>query len=235
MSGKETSQDRDRELIQKAFRSRTGTTETILASQLIRANAATDGIKKVKILCEAALLAASTDKKAKIDTSTIEDLYVVACAFSAAIKQGKDGMMIPFGFPESPENHKRFIESWQKIKWRFWIMKCRLAQKITVPNFEVYLNQEKAWKKQKETNDYVLREFKKLPDHEQFFDVTASGALTIASFLAMQNEFITYALNKLIPAQISVSKIVSPSAYREAYSLYNKEEDEDLKHENHLE
>ncbi len=129
--------------------SRMGCKEQIISSLLIRANLAGDGIKKVKLICEAAML--TEDKEKKIDQDMILDLYTVASSLETFIKNKNGGITISWSFPQTEENYVKFLEPWHKIKLSYYPLFTSMAYKILVPTDNSFSSPSEIYQQQKKS------------------------------------------------------------------------------------
>ena len=192
-----------------------GAKEQIISSLLVRANLASDGRKKVKLICEAAMLV--EDKENKIEKSLIEDLYMVANSLEAATKDKWNGVTIPWSFPTTEENFIKLIKPWNKIKLSYFLALTPTARNIINPWEFNYIDSNA----RQQVENAVYKKMKELAEHERFFEVTG-GALPESSLLALKNEFVQYTLTKLMPIQVLIAEKISPNVYRDAFSLIYK-------------
>ena len=202
-----------------------GAKEQILSSLLIRANGAGDGVKKVMLICESAMLTElSEEKKDKIDLQSIQDLYIVADSFANVLETDKWYRIIPWSFPQTQENFEKLIKPWHMIMLRFDTLRTRLGRKMYVPYYNPFESADSIAAKRREASKNVREELDKMPRHEAYFDITNSGALLQSSFLALKSEFVQWALKLLMPVQLVVAETISPHAYQNVFAtMYAKE------------
>jgi len=186
-----------------------GCREQIVSSLLIRANLSGDGLKKVKLICESAML--TEDKEGKINQQEIQDLYAVASSLDSFQKDKTGAFSISWSFPNTEENFNKFIKPWHKTFLGYYPLKLSLARKY------LHLIDPYGGGGLNEVYSKVSSEMKTLSTFKGFFDIT-QGALNESGYYTLKAEFSQYALLKLMEVQKIIAKTISPNIYSEAFS-----------------
>ena len=128
-----TSESKLATFVSSAIRApRAGVYEHLLSQFLAASVVVTDPLKRVKIVCEAALMIPEGEREdLKIDYDRIQELNGVTNAFlTRSMRKSRYGnprqsldvqvVSIPWGFELSEENYEKFISSWFKVGFDFW-------------------------------------------------------------------------------------------------------------------
>jgi hypothetical protein len=187
---------------------KTGAKEHIVSGLLVRANLSSDGVKKVKLLCEATRL--TEDKKHEIDRELVQTLYIVACSLDTAVKDKTfNAISIPWGFEWTEGNFNKYIGTWHHIKLTYFL--------ILIPDGRKLLSNQLRSDDRHRYEKEVRKKFSELQRHEKFF-IATDGALAESSFISLKNEFVQYAMQTLMPIEMFVAEKVSPNVYRNAFA-----------------
>jgi len=247
--GKEKKNGKDEflEFVSSAIRApRAGAYEHLLSQFLAQAVICTDPLKRVKVVCEAALMIPESERKSlAIDYETVQVLNHLANAFlnrSTHKIEEVEVVSIPWGFPLTEKNFEKFIKPWLKCKfpfypfllrnhtetWKVWT--CRKCKTVLAEKQLPVLKEPKIPSKcpgcgTKLTNwwdwdSYEELRVKENPLWSFFFD--ASNCLSLEGYNTLKNAFAAWAIPKVQLYLAELTRVVSPGLYREILGLYTK-------------
>jgi hypothetical protein len=208
------------EFASQALRSaRKSAYQNTLAAMIIKATMNSDRLQKIVTICEAAYFC---EKKEKLNVDLVNVCYGVAQSLiSTAEKKagGMDGVFIGWSFEQNAENWKKYVEPWQRCRLRTYPLATRYGQKRfpsrvgqTPINIE---EQNKLLEANEYASNQILMEIDALPPSDAFYEKT--GILYRGSFYALQAEFTSWALGKLLPILTEITNQISPSIYSEIF------------------
>lgn len=204
--GSEDGQSEFAEFVASAMRApRAGCYEHLLSQFLAQAVICTDPLKRVKVVCEAALMIPETERKEMtVDYEKVEALNAVANAllYASAWKWDPyEGVSIPWGFLPTEENYKRFIEPW---------FKCNVMFHAMLLNRHVIKGEDRDHRP-------IVKEVVFNPLWSWFFE--ASGVLTTEGFNMLKNAFAAWAIPQVQLYLTELTHAVSPGLYAEILGL----------------
>jgi hypothetical protein len=203
----EKSQDDFAEFVSKAIREpRGGAYEQLLSQFLAQAVICTDPLKRVKVVCEAALMIPEPERAdLAIDYETVEILNMVTNAFLNSATNRDGAVSISWGFHETEENGVKFVQPWQTTK--IWYYPHLLRTHVV---FEHY-------------SGYGMPKIKRIvtePFWDWFFDAT--HCLSTDGYNTLRNSFVAWAIPQIQLYLSELTHVVSPSLYSEVLGLYTR-------------
>jgi hypothetical protein len=206
------SEDDFAEFVSKAIREpRGGAYEQLLSQFLAQAVICTDPLKRIKVVCEAALMIPEAEREdLTIDYETVEVLNAVTNALLNSTKNRGDVISISWGFQETEENGQKFIGPWQKTK--IWYYPDLLRTHV---EFYPYYG-------------YGIRKIKRIitePFWSWFFDAT--NCLSMEGYNLLRNSFVAWAIPQIQLYLSELTHVVSPSLYGEVIGLYTRSKKRD--------
>lgn len=198
------------EFVSTAMRApRTGPYEQLLSQFLCAAVVVTDPLKRIKTVCEAALMVPDEERKdIAIDYEKVEVLNNVAnplLNFTVRNFLEAEVRSIPWGFALTEENFKKFIEPWLCILPIYY--PHLLRQHVVLG---------------KATYPWQLPPIVKIifePHWSHFFD--SSSCLSVDGYGSLKSSFIAWAISDIQHYLAELTSVVSPSTYNEILGLYN--------------
>jgi hypothetical protein len=211
--GKESEEQKDAQFMFSAMRApRQGIYEHLLSQLMAQAVICTDPLKRIKVTCETCLVIKEADQKElSIDYERVEVLNVVANALlNLTVRKIPDCQIdtvsIPWGFSETEENFKKFVEPWFKCQIFYW---------------PVFLNTHCKWHKRHSfPYDIVIDEIIRNPFWSWFFDATS--CLSPEGYATLRNNFAAWAIPQSQRFLSELTEIVSPTLYAEILGLTSR-------------
>ena len=216
-----------------------GIYQQLLAQLLIKANRANDSLIKISCICEAALM---SRKKKKLDMKLVHVCYMVCQSFKSSEirnisysflhrKEMIDVTRMAWVFPQTEENYRKYIESWQHIQlsyyayytqWRYkkYPIADRRGGFISDYNYPEYYNKTAAFIE--DLKEKTQKDLEELPEWQNFYETTS--AVAKRSFFVLQGEFTGWALPKLLETQATLSDEIDPEIWKETLSAVSKDE-----------
>lgn len=197
--------------VQTALRQpRGGIYEQLLSQFLAQAVIVTDPLKRIKIVCEAALLIPEKERgDLAVDYEQVNMLNRVANALLNSVTRkdldfGVDVVSIPWGFGYTEENFKEFIEPW---------VECQ-------PNYWPYLLKKHVEFSQDRYGQVKIVKIIETPTWSFLYEVCA--CLTHVGYNTVKNAFAAWAIPKVQLYLAELTQVVSPSLYAEVIGLYRR-------------
>jgi len=206
---KQDKEDDFNKFVSSAIRApRAGAYEHLLSQFLASAVVVTDPLKRVKIVCEAALMIPESQRNLDISYEKIEVLNIVANALlnktTMKLPDGSAYVSIPWGFKLVEENFQKFVKPWDKHNLTYYPVLLKKQAEIE-------------W-------DYRgIPTVKKIfydPYWRWFFE--ASGCLTVAGYNNLKNSFAAWAIPQVQLYLAELTRVVSPGLYGQILGLYTR-------------
>lgn len=187
---------------------RQGIYEHLLSQFMAQAVLVTDPLKRIKLVCEAALMVPERDREnLAIDYEKIEVLYAIANSLlNQAVRSdqlARDAVVsIPWGFIPNEENFKKYVAPWYNVHLiEYWAPLLKHCVKLRYDSYGfphvVSISEEPAW----------------------FFFYDVSICLTITAYNRLKNAFAAWAIPTVQAYLAELTQIVSPSLYAEILGL----------------
>jgi len=187
--------ERFAEFVAKTIRGpRFGAFEQLVAQHLVAA-VASDPLRKIRLVCEAAYMC--NPEKLNIDLDRLEVTYKVATSLMNAVAHPDFPVpvyTIPWAFEPTAENFKRYIEPWLTGRFSY-----------------SYQGPEDERRK-------IVKAIQEMEKHEAFFTITMGRRYTKLppdSYWLLVNQFIGWAIPFVQQVFEKVSRTVSPTVYNE--------------------
>jgi hypothetical protein len=210
---REDENQEDAEFVLSATRApRQGAYEQLLSQFLAQAVICTDPLKRVKVVCEAALMIPESERTdLTIDYDKIDVLNRVtnALLYCSTTKRyfcngSYDVAFVSWGFHHSEENFNKYIAPWIKNGPTYW------------PQF---MQKHVVWAKTYSGFPKIEKMIYE-PLWDFFFD--ASLNMTLEGLTTLRNEFAAWAIPKVQQYLAELTGVVSPSLYSQILGLYTK-------------
>lgn len=174
----------------------------------------TDPLKRVKVVCEAALMVNEKERSnLAIDYGQIEILNAIANAFlNVAVRRydgGVDLFVIPWGFLPVEENYQKYVKPWFNCAPVFW---------------SLFLSKHAEFGRDSYNRPYVKKIITD-PLWSFFFD--ASNCLSADGYNNLKNSFSAWAIPIVQQYLAELTRVVSPSVYGEVLGFYSKSRKKD--------
>jgi len=181
-----------------------GTFEQLLCQHLILAVTAKP-LKKISLICEAAMMAAGSEKD--IDFELVQILHKLATSFQQAIHNrwyNARFCSINWSFATTEENFGKYIMPWlEGGRLRYY------------PFLGSTMWKEEAEAIRREVDEWLAS----LPYWQYFFTVTTQVQLTEESYRRLLGQFTGWALPQAMKMFAELSRLVQPQLYREMLTL----------------
>ena len=218
----ETSESDFDKFAEQALRGpRKGVYEHVIAGLLIRGNAYGDPLRKVRTLCEAAI---SVKDKQKLNMGTVEVAFTVSSIMlKVELENEQVCVMIPWSFPLTLENWRKYIVPWQKIDLHYFpyhtnLRKTKFPEVPVFDRFgciERYYDAQELYETKAKVTNFIHETVSSLPEHEKFFEMTS--ALSRQSYFALRTEFENWAISQLLTVQNCIAEQINPRIFSEVY------------------
>lgn len=206
------SEDKLATFVSSAIRSpKAGAYEQLLSQFLASAVVVTDPLKRVKIVCEAALMIPEDEREdLAIDYDKIEKLNAVANAMLNRSKRTVQDLTvvgIPWGFALTKKNFEKYIKAWFQGVGSYWPFLMRKHVEIGRTIFG-------------NPDPFNVKKITKNPFWSFFFE--ASHCLTAEGFNSLKNSFSAYAIPIVQTYLAQLTRVVSPGLYSQIIGLYTR-------------
>jgi len=191
--------ERFAEFVAKTIRGpKFGAFEQLVAQHLVAA-VASDPLRKIRLVCEAAYMC--NPEKLNIDLDRLEVTYKVATSLINVVASEGIGVIIcavPWAFPPSAESFRRFIKPWWSSEF--------LSYTVDGTSSEV---------------ERVEKELNAMAEDQRFFNITMGGkaALTVLGYRSLVSQFVGWAMPFVQQVFEKVSRTVSPTVYNEVLRM----------------
>lgn len=189
---------------------RGGIYEQLLSQFLAQAVLVTDPLKRIKIVCEAALYAQKEREDLAIAFEIIEVLNAVANALLNSSSQRIQGIIgevvsVSWGFSPTEENYEKYVRPWFTCLVSYYPMLLRHHVEF------------------ERRNSYEPPRIKRIitdPLWDWFFDATS--CLSAEGYNAMRNAFAAWAIPQVQLYLAELTQVVNPNVYAEVLGLYTR-------------